>query len=86
MCVSFQTKADINVDAQLLTLGNELDQGGLAAAGASGSAAAGETIGGVASVAMQDGCICCTLKDELLLEVSFLCCLRFVPQRRWDMV
>lgn len=72
MCVSIQTKADINVDAQLLTLGNGLDKGDLAAAGASGSAAAGEISSGVTSVAMQDGCICCTLKDELLLEVSLL--------------
>ncbi|CAN0184678.1 unnamed protein product, partial [Ectocarpus fasciculatus] len=62
--------ADINVDAQLLTLGNGSGEGGLAAVGAGGSAEAGESSGGVTSVAMQDGCICCTLKDELLLEVG----------------
>ncbi|CBJ27665.1 cobalamin synthesis protein, P47K [Ectocarpus siliculosus] len=70
LAVIVNDMADINVDAQLLTLGNGLDQGDLAAAGASGSAVAGESSSGVTSVAMQDGCICCTLKDELLLEVG----------------
>ncbi|CAB1100734.1 unnamed protein product [Ectocarpus sp. CCAP 1310/34] len=70
LAVIVNDMADINVDAQILTLGNGLDQGGIAAAGASGSAAAGESSSGVTSVAMQDGCICCTLKDELLLEVG----------------
>lgn len=50
-------QADVNIDAQLLAARE----------------GAGETVMSMdagASVAMQGGCICCTLLEELLLEVS----------------
>lgn len=69
-------KADVNIDAQILGLGggNEKESGGgLSASSASaaghGDVTAVSTVGDDAMVAMDGGCICCTLKDDLLREV-----------------
>ena len=50
-------QADVNIDAQLL-------------AAREGAGENVRSIDAGASLAMQGGCICCTLREELILEVG----------------
>lgn len=55
-------QADVNIDAQMIARsGRALEDGDINGDVRSVSDRA---------IAMQDGCICCTLRDELLLEVK----------------
>lgn len=66
-------KADVNIDAQILGVGGDKEESGsnLSAAPAAGAAdvTAVSTVADDVMVAMDGGCICCTLKDDLLREV-----------------
>eukprot|EP00752_Nemacystus_decipiens_P004327 g3952.t1 len=76
LAVIVNDMADVNIDAQILGLGgNEEESGG--GLSASAASAAGDTdvsavttVGEDVMVEMDGGCICCTLKDDLLREVE----------------
>ncbi|CAN0076033.1 unnamed protein product [Scytosiphon promiscuus] len=68
LAVIVNDMADVNIDAQLLGRGGAPEAGGLGQAGQ--DVRSMRSSDNSASVAMQDGCICCTLRDDLLLEVE----------------
>eukprot|EP00903_Cladosiphon_okamuranus_P014092 g13098.t1 len=74
LAVIVNDMADVNIDAQILGLkGNKEESGGSPSAAPAAGAAdvtAVSTVADDAMVAMDGGCICCTLKDDLLREVE----------------